>query len=242
MADDDEKVKDEVKGEAVGGTAGEVVAEKPQEIVEEVVKEQEVLLPGWVPKTRLGQLVRDGNIKTIDEILEKNMAIKEPEIVDFLLGELKEDIIEINMVQRMSDSGRRTRFAVTALVGNGNGYIGIGRAHAKEVGSAIRKGVGRAKLNMIHVKRGCGSWQCGCGKDHSVPFAVKGKSGSAEITILPGPRGLGVVANDTAKRVLVLAGIKDVWTFTSGETRTKVNMSYATFNALKQMISTRGAL
>lgn len=203
---------------------------------------EEEIIKGWVPKTRIGQLVKEGKIKSIDEILEKNMEIKEPEIVDALLGELKEDILEINMVQRMSDSGRRTRFAVTALVGNGNGYIGIGRAHAKEVGSAIRKGVGRAKLNIMHIERGCGSWQCGCGRGHSVPFGVSGKSGSAEITIMPAPRGLGIVANDTAKRVLVLAGIKDAWTFTRGETRTKVNMSYATFNALKQMVGTRGVI
>ena len=211
----------------------EIEPEMEPEIAEEIIK-------GWVPRTRLGHLVKEEKIRSIDEILEKNIKIKEPEIVDALLGELKEDIIEINMVQRMSDSGRRTRFAVTALVGNGNGYVGIGRAHAKEVGSAIRKGVGRAKLNIIHTERGCGSWQCGCGREHSVPFAVTGKSGSTEITILPAPRGLGIVANDTAKRVLVLAGIKDAWTFTQGETRTKVNMSYATFNALKMVISMKG--
>jgi len=216
-------------------------SKEPEELKEELTEElKEEIIKGWVPRTRLGHLVKDGKISSIDEILEKNIKIKEPEIVDALLGELKEDIIDINMVQRMSDSGRRTRFAVTALVGNGNGYVGIGRAHAKEVGSAIRKGVGRAKLNIIHTQRGCGSWQCGCGREHSVPFAVTGKSGSAEITILPAPRGLGIVANDTAKRVLVLAGIKDAWTFTQGETRTKVNMSYATFNALKQIVGTKG--
>jgi small subunit ribosomal protein S5 len=94
----------------------------------------------------------------------------------------------------------------------------------------------------MHVDRGCGSWQCGCKGYHSVPFKVKGKSGSAEITILPGPKGLGIVSNDVAKRVLTLAGIKDVWTFTQGETRTKVSMAYATYNALKAIVSTRGVI
>ena len=218
-------------------------AEEPVEVPEEPAVEEPVeVLKGWVPKTRLGHLVKEEKIKNIDEILEGNMTIKEPEIVDALLGELKEDVIEINMVQRMSDSGRRTRFAVTAIVGNGNGYIGIGRAHSKEVGSAIRKGVERAKMNIMHVDRGCGSWQCGCNGYHSVPFKVRGKSGSAEITILPGPKGLGIVSNDVAKRVLTLAGIKDVWTFTQGETRTKVSMAYATYNALKAIVSTRGVI
>jgi len=194
----------------------------------------------WEPRTQLGVMVKDGRIKSMDEALAHNLVIRESQIADILLGNLEEDVLEINMVQRMSDSGRRTRFVVTVIVGNGNGYVGLGRAHAREVGTAIRKGVGKAKLNMIHIRRGCGSWQCTCNGEHSVPFRIRGKSGSVELTIMPGPRGLGVVANDMAKRVLTMAGVSDVWTKTSGETRTKVNMAYATFNALRGLVETRG--
>ena len=196
----------------------------------------------WIPNTRLGELVKQGKVTSFDEVLSTNLTLNEPQIIDFFLKDLKEDILEVNMVQRMSDSGRRTKFAVTAVIGNADGYIGIGRAHAKEVGEAIRKAIKRAKLNIIHIKRGCGSWQCDCDREHSVPFKVKGKSGSTEITLLPAPQGLGVVSCDIAKRVLALAGIRDVWTMTKGETRTKVNMAYATHNALKNLISTRGVV
>ena len=93
------------------------------------------------------------------------------------------------MVQRMTDSGRRVRFGVTCAVGNADGFIGVGRAKGKEVGPTIRKAIDNAKLNMIEIKRGCGSWECGCGKPHTLPFEVIGRCGSVTVGLKPAPRG-----------------------------------------------------
>jgi len=190
----------------------------------------------WIPKTRLGKLVAEGKIKTMEDALSSGLPIKEPEIVDVLLPELEEDILEISMVQRVTDSGRRTKFRVTAVVGNRNGYVGIGTGKASQVAPAIQKAIENAKINIFGVLRGCGSWECGCGTPHSVPFKVSGECGSVKVTLIPGPKGLGVVAADVAKRVIELAGVKDVWSITSGETRTTLNFALATFDALKKTL------
>lgn len=188
----------------------------------------------WIPKTRLGKLVAEGKIKTMEDALSSGLPIKESEIVDVLLPELEEDILEISMVQRVTDSGRRTKFRVTAVVGNRNGYVGIGTGKASQVAPAIQKAIEDAKINIFGVVRGCGSWECGCGTAHSVPFKVSGECGSVKVTLVPGPKGLGVVAADIAKRIIELAGVKDVWSITSGETRTTLNFALATFDALKK--------
>jgi small subunit ribosomal protein S5 len=188
----------------------------------------------WVPKTRLGKLVRDGEITTMEQALESGLPIKEPELVDKLLPDLVDEVLDINMVQRMTDSGRRVKFRATVTVGNGKGFIGIGEGKDVQVGPAIKKAIDAAKLNIVKIKRGCGSWECGCGQEHTVPFAVTGKAGSVEVTLKPAPRGLGIASGEIAKKVLELAGIKDVWTWTRGETRTTINFAKATYEALKK--------
>ncbi len=188
----------------------------------------------WVPKTRLGKLVAEGKIKTMDEAIASGLPLKEPEIVDILLPDLDDEVLDISMVQRMTDSGRRTKFRVTAVVGNRNGYVGVGVGKASQVAPAIQKAVNNAKLNIFKVQRGCGSWECGCGTEHSIPCKVTGSSGSVRVTLIPGPKGLGLVAGDVAKKVLEFAGVKDVWTFTKGKTKTTINFARATYEALKQ--------
>ncbi|RLJ01521.1 MAG: 30S ribosomal protein S5 [Candidatus Aenigmatarchaeota archaeon] len=187
----------------------------------------------WQPKTRLGMLVKEGHVTSIDEIFANNIPIKEVEIIDALLPDLKHEIINVNFVQRQTDAGEVSRFQVTVVVGNENGYVGIGMGKAKQIRNAIENAIRTAKLNIIPVRRGCGSWECLCGEPHSIPFKVKGKSGSVEVVLLPAPKGVGLVAGDIAKVVLRLAGIKDVWTRTRGETRTAHNMAKAVYNALK---------
>jgi len=187
----------------------------------------------WVPKTRLGKLVIEGKITSMSQALKSGLPLREVEIVDMLLPDLEDEVVDVNMVQRMTDSGRRTKFRVVVVVGNKNGYVGIGQAKDKEVGMAIRKAVEKAKLNIIEVNRGCGSWECGCGTPHSLPFRVTGKCGSVRITLKPAPRGVGLAVGNVAKVVLRLAGIKDVWGFTKGETRTTINFAKAVYDALK---------
>jgi small subunit ribosomal protein S5 len=186
----------------------------------------------WVPQTRLGKLVKEGQVTTMSEALASGLPIREHQIVDALLPEIRDEVLDINMVQRMTDSGRRVKFRATVIVGNGDGFIGIGEGKDVQVGVAIRKAIDTAKMNIIGIKRGCGSWECGCGLGHTVPFEVRGKAGSVEVELRPAPRGLGLASGGTAKKVLEIAGIKDAWTKVYGETRTTINFAKATFDAL----------
>ena len=190
------------------------------------------MLRNWSPKTRLGHMVQTGKIINIDEALASGLPIREVEIVDALLPGLEDDIINVNMIQRMTDSGRRVRFNVMACVGNKDGYVGLAIVKGKEVASTIRKAIHTAKLNVIQVQRGNGSWESGQGTGTSVPFKVTGRAGSTRITLIPAPTGKGLVIGDTGRQVLTLA---DVWSRSKGQTRTTINFAQATFNALKQL-------
>ncbi|MHA1302678.1 MAG: 30S ribosomal protein S5 [Candidatus Heimdallarchaeaceae archaeon] len=191
----------------------------------------------WEPLTRVGRMVKEGQISSIDEIFAQNLKIAEPEIVDILLPDLEDEVIDIKLVQRQSDAGRKRRFRATVVVGNKNGYVGVGEAKLKEIGPAIKKAITNAKLNIRPVRRSCGSWECSCGGKHTVPYKVQGKCGSTRVVLVPAPRGLGLVIGDVAKTVLRLAGIDDVWSKTFGETRTTNNFAKATFEALKNTYS-----
>lgn len=186
----------------------------------------------WAPQTRLGKLVKEGQVTTMNEALESGLPIRESKIVDALIPEIRDEVLDINMVQRMTDSGRRVKFRATVIVGNGDGFIGIGEGKDVQVGIAIRKAIDTAKMNIKGIKRGCGSWECGCGLGHTVPFTVKGKVGSVTVELKPAPRGLGLASGGTAKKVLEIAGIKDVWARATGETRTTLNFARATYDAL----------
>jgi len=188
----------------------------------------------WTPRTTLGKLVKEGKIASIYQIYAANLPIMEPQIIDILVPDLTHEIIDISIVQKQTDAGEISRFKVAVVVGNENGLVGIGTAKAKQLRFAINKAIENAKLNIIPVKRGCGSWECSCNRPHSVPYKVVGKSGSVEVTLIPAPRGVGLVAGDVAKVVLRLAGIQDVWTKTRGETRTTLNFAKATFEALRK--------
>ena len=194
----------------------------------------------WQPRTSLGRAVKEGEITEISQILRQGKPIKEPEIVDTLVPNLEEEILGVSLVQRMHKSGRRIKYQVVAVVGNRDGIVGVGWASTREIGPSIRKTVTAARLNVIEVARGCGSWECACGRPHSVPFEVAGRSGSVEVRIKPAPRGLGLAAAKAPKVILRMAGIEDAWTRSEGKTRTTLNFALATFDALKQ--TTRVAL
>jgi len=185
----------------------------------------------WIPKTKVGELVKDGLI-TLDKIFQNNLVVKEKEIINILLPQLQEDVTTIKMVQQMTASGQRSRFKAVVLVGS-DGYLGVSASKSREVGPAIRKAIDKAKLSIIPVLRGCGSKECGCGGSHSVPFKVEGKCGSVRIRLIPAPAGVGLACADKVKQVLKLAGIEDVWSKTFGDTRTSENLVKATFDALK---------
>ena len=182
----------------------------------------------WEPKTKMGKLVKEGTITDIDEIFEKGLPIMELEIVDALVPDLEEEVMDVNLVQRMHKSGRKVNFRVIVAVGNKNGYVGLGQGKAKEVGPAIRKAVDNAKYNLIKVRRGCGDWGCVCGKEHTVPFKVQGKASSVNVSLMPAPAGVGLV-------------IKDVWSQSFGQTQTTVNFANAIFDALKTLSAVKAS-
>ena len=138
------------------------------------------------------------------------------------MPDLKDEVIDVNIVQRMTDSGRRVKFRITCAVGNGDGFVGIGMLEGQRGRSSIRKAIDNAKLNIIEIKRGCGSWECGCGTPHSLPFEVVGKAGSVEVLLKPSPRGIPW-RRRCGEEPLNLAGVKDSWGFVEGHTKTTVN-------------------
>ena len=196
-------------------------------------------LRSWSPKTRLGREVMAGRIITYEQAIASGLPVREVEIVDALIPNLEDEVIKVNMVQRMTDSGRRPRFNVMAVVGNRNGYVGLAMAKAKDVSNAIQKAIVAAKLNLISVQRGNGSWESSAGPGTSVPIKVNGRSASTRVTLMPAAKGKGLVIGETGKKVLELAGVTDVLSRTKGQTRTTINYAAATFNALKALNITR---
>jgi len=199
----------------------------------EIMSSYEPSLDDWTPRTRIGKMVKEGYITTIEEIFQSCLTIKEPEIVDLLLPKLQEEVLAINLVQKQTDAGEKSRFRATVAVGNMDGFVGIGEGKSVEIGPAIRSAIVHAKLNIIPVRRGCGSWECTCHDPHSIPFTVRGKAGSVRITLKPAPRGAGLVTAKTPRIVLNLAGVKDVWSITKGHTRSTINFAKATYDALR---------
>jgi len=224
----------------------EEIPEVPEAIVPEVAPE----IIKWIPKTSLGKDVMEGKIINIDEIFESGKKIMEPEIVDKLLPNLKSELIliggrtgkgggmeriPIRITAKMHSSGRRFRISSFIVVGNEDGLVGVGKGSSIETRTAMDKALRKAKLNIIKIKRGCGSWECGCGTEHSIPYKTEGKSGSVRVELSPAPKGVGLVASDEVKKIFKLAGIKDIWMESRGRTANRINFIYAIFDALKKL-------
>ncbi len=193
--------------------------------------------PEWKPRTKLGVLVSTNKITAMDQVFENGYRIQEPEIVRMLLPNIRSEVVHVGIVQKQTDAGELTRFSAIVACGNENGWFGIGKGKASQMRIAIDKATNASVLNVIPIKLGCGSWECRCNQLHSVPFRVTGKGGSVKIEILPGPRGLGIVAGENIKNLLKLAGIKDAWTRTYGSTNTMSSTTKAIYSALRSTYS-----
>ncbi len=208
----------------------------------------------WKPRTLLGKKVKNGEITNIAEILDNGLKIMEPEITDALLPNMTTELMLIGQskgkfgggqrrvfkqTQKKTQEGNKPKFAAFAIVGNEDGYIGIGYGKSKETVPAREKAIRNAKLNIIKIRRGCGSWQCGCKQPHTIPFGVTGKCGSVRIKLMPAPRGTGLTIEKECQKIMKAAGIKDIWSKTRGQTRSKINMIYACYDALKNLILTK---
>ena len=191
----------------------------------------------WIPKTSIGKRVMSGEINSMEEILSQGLRIQEAGIVKKLLPDLKTEVIDVGIIQKMTPNGQSTRFKALVAAGNENGWLGIGMGKSKQMRIAIEKANNAAYLNVSPVKLGCGSWECRCDQNHSVPYKVKGKGGSVTIEILPAPRGLGLVAGGKIRNLLKMAGLKDAWTTAKGSTSTMNSTSKAVLKCLRHTFS-----
>ncbi len=186
----------------------------------------------WSPKTKMGKKVKTKEITDIDEILTSGHPIIEPRIVDELIPDLKTETISIKSTQRVTKSGRKIKFRAIVVIGDGNGHVGIGSGKSAEVKPAIQYAEVAAKKNIMRVRSGCGSWECRCKESHSVPQTTEGKEGSTKVKLYPAPRGVGLAANKIIKKILLMAGVKDIWSKTNGNTDNIYNTGRATIEAL----------
>ena len=208
----------------------------------------------WQPRTEIGRKVKSRQITNIDEILDEGQAILEPEIVDMLLPDLQADLLLIGQskgkfgggsrrvfrqTQKKTKEGNKPKFATYAVIGNEDGYVGLGFGKAKETVPAREKATRKAKLNIMKVCRGCGSWQCNCRTPHSIPFKVEGKCSSVTVELTPAPKGTGLKAQKEVAKILKFAGIKDIWVKMRGQTRVTINVIEALKKALLKLNSTK---
>ena len=227
------------------------VKELEEEVVEEVKRKGAFEKEAWKPKTSIGMKVKNAEIKNIDYILDRRIKILEPEIIDALMPNLTTDLLMIGQskgkfgggqkrvfkqTQKKTAEGNKPKFATFAVVGNEDGYVGVGYGKSKETVPAREKAIRQAKLNIIKIRRGCGHWRCGCGNPHTIPFKVSSKCGSVEIMLMPAPKGTGLIVEKECRKILRLAGITDVWSRTEGQTRSKLNVLNACFKAMKKLV------
>ncbi len=219
-----------------------------EELITQSVEEEKTPIQAWSPKTEIGKNVKNGKIKNIDEILLSGKKILEPEIVDSLIT-LEKDLLLVGQskgkfgggkrrawrqTQKKTMEGNVLTFSSMAVVGDKNGHVGVGLGKSKETLPSREKAIRLAKLNVIKVHRGCGHFDCSCSEPHSIPFVVEGKCGSVVIRLIPAPQGTGLVVSDECKKILRLAGIKDVYSYAKGQGRTTINAANACLDALRR--------
>ena len=139
-------------------------------------------------------------------------------------GDLLEKLVVVNRVSKTVKGGRIARFAALMVVGDGNGRVGYGLGKAAEVPEAIRKGIEDAKKNMITVSL----------KGTTIPHEVIGEYGAGKVLLKPAPEGTGLIAGGTARKVLEMAGIRNVRAKCL-RSNNPVNVVKATFEGLKTL-------
>lgn len=143
--------------------------------------------------------------------------------------EFEEEVIQIDRVTKVVKGGRRLRFRATVAIGNKRGRVGIGIGKSNEVTGAIQKAIAKAKKNMLNVKL----------DEFTIPHQIKIKYKAARLLLMPAVPGTGLIAGGTVRKVLELAGVKDILSKSFG-TSNKVNNTKATFEALKLLVETPG--
>jgi small subunit ribosomal protein S5 len=208
----------------------------------------------WDPKTDLGRRVKAGEVTSIVDLFDAKAAILESEIVDTLLPGMEHDLLLIGQsrgkfgggarrvfrsTQKKTSEGNKPKFGTYCVIGNKDGIVGLGYGKAKETVPAREKALRRAKLNVFTIARGSGSWESTTNEPHTIPFKVSGRCGSVRITLMPAPKGKGLVCEKEVAKILRFAGIQDVWSVSTGQRRNKVNLIKATEDALRKLTTQR---
>ena len=138
-------------------------------------------------------------------------------------SEFQERVVAINRVSKVVKGGKRFRFAVLVVVGDGINTVGTGIGKAKEIAEAVRKGIEKAKKEMVTVRH----------HNNTIPHPVTGEFGAARVLLKPAPEGTGVIAGGVVRAIMELGGVKDVVTKVTGRTSNAINVAHATLEAIK---------
>lgn len=196
----------------------------------------------WIPLTKLGRLVKEMKIKSLEEVFLYDLPILEPEIFDHFLGiTIKEEVLAMVPTDKTLPTGEKcVRFKALAVAGDCNGHVGLGVQISKEVAVAIAGASLAAKLNIIPIRRGFwGRPQAmtnqSLDRPHTLPCKVNGSFGSVTVRLVPAPRGSGCgSAPLVVQRILLLAGVEDAYFISHGPTLDLGFLCKATLNALRE--------